>query len=62
MCGSINFRRGGGDVQVHLTYKNSDAFLALNLFYRSPMVTFKEKYHFPRFKVPGGFGGGLLIP
>ena len=22
------------------------------------MVTFKENYHFPRFKVRGGFGGG----
>ena len=38
-------------------------YVALNLFYRSPMVTFKENYHFPRFQVPGGFGGGdCLFP
>ena len=49
MHGSINFRRG--DVQCS---GPSD---------RSPMVTFKENYHLPRFQVPGGFfflgwGGG----
>ena len=42
--------------------------LVLNLFCRSPMVTFKENYHFPRFQVPGGFffggggGGDCLFP
>ena len=48
--------RGGG-VQVHLAYKkSSDNFfcfyfsLVLNLFYRSPVVTFKENYHLPRFQ------------
>ena len=54
MSGSINFRRGGGEhVKVHLPH-----FLSLNLFYRCPMVTFKENYHFPRFQMSGGWGGG----
>ena len=43
---------GGGGVQVHLAYKKSSdnvffvffflVFFVLNLFYRSPVVTFKE--------------------
>ena len=72
MHGSINFRRGDlFSVQVHLTYKNS--FLVHNLFYRSPMVTFKTIifrgsrgifiYLFIHFFFGGGGGGwGLLIP
>ena len=63
MRGSINFRRGGGG---GCSYKSYDAFLALNLFYRSPMVTFKENYHFPRFGgiffFGGGGGGNCLFP
>ena len=47
---------GGGGVQVHLAYKNSSDsgfisyLLVLNLFYRSPVVTFKENYYLPRFQ------------
>ena len=40
---------GGGVVQVHLAYKKSSDnvffvlfFFVLNLFYRSPVVTFKD--------------------
>ena len=69
MHGSINFRRGDlFSVQVHLTYKNS--FLVHNLFYRSPMVTFKTIifrgsrgifiYLFIHFFLGGG--GGCLFP
>ena len=54
---------GGGRVHVNLTKKALTAlfvclflcfafFLVLGLFYRSKMVSFKEKYHF---KVPDGF-------
>ena len=64
-----------GVVHVNLT-KSSDSvvclflffafFLVLGLFYRSHMVTFKEKYHFSRFRrgsgvvqlFPGRGGGG----
>ena len=41
-------------------------FLVLSLFYRSPMVNFKEKYHFSRFRrgpiFSSGGGGGQLFP
>ena len=47
----------GGRVQVHLAYKKSSDnvflflfFFVLNLFYRSPVVTFKENYYLPRFQ------------
>ena len=46
--------RGGGWVQVHLAYKKNSEnffifiFLVLNLFYRSPVVAFKENYYLPR--------------
>ena len=59
---------GGGVVHVNRTKKNSDSvvclflifafFLVLGLFYRSQMVNFKEKYHFPNFFQRGGGGGG----
>ena len=56
---------GGGGVQVHLAYKKkalttffSFIFLVLNLFYRSPVVTFKENYYFPRFQWGWNFSGG----
>ena len=67
-------------VQVYLKYINTLTmcfllfFFALvffkipNLFHRSPMLTSKENYHFPRFQVGSNFfqfgGGGrpLLIP
>ena len=64
MCGSRNFcRLGSGPSDI---YKNTDMFfLVLNLFYRSPMITFKENYHFlevpgggPTFSRGGGGGGG----
>ena len=58
------FAVGRGNFQVHLTYKNSDAFFfSPQLILKSRMVTFKENYHFPRFQ--GDWGGGLrglLIP
>ena len=46
---------GEGCVQVHLALKSSDNVfylfvLVLNLFCRSPVVTFKENYHCPRFQ------------
>ena len=48
---------GVGRVQVHLAYKKSSDnvflflfFFVLNLFYRSPVVTFKENYYLPRFQ------------
>ena len=53
------FSSGGrvGGVQVNLAYKKSSEnfflflfFLVLNLFYRSPVVTFKENYYLPRFQ------------
>ena len=74
MRGSRNFRQGGPG---QYDKKSSDnvffiVFLVLSLFYRSPMVNFKENYHFSRFRresqhFPGGvqlFPGGveLLIP
>ena len=42
--------------------KTMTRFLVLNLFYRSPMGTFKENYHFPRCQgdLEGGGGGGLF--
>ena len=65
---SRNFRqvRGGGGVQVNLAYKKALTFLfslVLNLFHRSPVVTFKENYYLPRFQwvwniFQGGGGGG----
>ena len=66
MRGSIYFRRGGGgggDVQC----SGPSDILKLCLFYRSPMVTFKENYHFPRFQGlfvfwGGGGGGNCLFP
>ena len=54
-------------MQVHLAYKNALTpfffyfiFLVLNLFYRSPVVTFKENYYLPRFQWGCNFfqGGG----
>ena len=51
--------RGGGGVRsIRHKKKSSDNvfflfffyFLVLNLFYRIPVVTFKENYHFPRFQ------------
>ena len=41
---------GGGGVQVHLAYKKSSDNVFLNLFHRSPVVTFKENYYLPRFQ------------
>ena len=61
---------GGWGFQVHLAYiKSSDTvfffffnffFLVLNLFYRSPVVTFEENYYLPRFQWGWNFfqGGG----
>ena len=69
MCGSRIFRKVGG-VQVHLAYKKSSDnvffilfFLVLNLFYRSPVVTFKENYYLPRFQWGWIFsrGGGVQL-
>ena len=41
-------------------------FLVLNLFYRSPVVTFNENYHFPRIQsgwnIFQGGGGVQLFP
>ena len=62
---------GGGGLgnQVNLTKKSNVSlffFLVPSLFYRSPMVNFKENYHFSRFQRGSNFfqGGGvqLLIP
>ena len=39
-----------GGVQVHLAYKKSSDNVFLFLFYRSPVVTFKENYYLPRFQ------------
>ena len=58
---------GGGGVQVHLAYEKKVGqrffilfFLVPNLFYRSPVVTFKENYYLPRFQWGWNFfqGGG----
>ena len=71
MWGSRNFRQGGpGPSEIK---KSSDKVFLVLLFYRSPMVTFKENYHFPRFQRQSNislWGGGptssrrvqLLIP
>ena len=62
----------GGEVQVHLAYKKSSDNVfyfyfsfVLNIFYRSPVVTFKENYHLPRFQwgwniFQGGGGSNFL--
>ena len=59
MRGSRNFRQvgGGGGVEgpSGIYKKSSDNvflfyFLVLNLFYSSPVVTFKENYYLPRFQ------------
>ena len=58
--------RGGG-VQVHLAYKKAlTKFLfplVLNLFHRSPVVTFKENYYLPRFQWVWNIfqGGGVGV-
>ena len=52
VCGGGGVRPGPSGIK-----KSSDnvfyffyfKFLVLNLFYRSPVVTFNENYHFPRF-------------
>ena len=62
---------GGGDsgpsgIKKALTMLFLIFFLVLNLFYRSPVVTFKENYQFPRFQwgwtILGGGGGGATFP
>ena len=58
---------GRGSCSIWHVKKSSDNvlfihFLVLNLFYNSPVVTFKENYYLPRFQwgghFPGGGGGG----
>ena len=66
MRGSRNFRQvGGGGVQVHLAYKKSFDNVFINLFHRSPVVTFKENYYSPRFQwvwnIFQGGGGGVQL-
>ena len=53
MCGGGGVRPGPSGIKKALTtfflffyFK----FLVLSLFYRSPVVTFNENYHFPRFQ------------
>ena len=64
---------GGGGVHVNLTKKALTALvvffcLVLGLVDRSPMVNFKEKYHFSRFRRGsnsfrgGGWGSNCLFP
>ena len=80
MRGSRNFRQGVGSRST--CHKNpwqrffSSFFVVLHLFYRMPMVYFKENYNFPRFQrgsnifsrgggptfSRGGGGVQLLIP
>ena len=60
MRGSINFRRGGGgDVQVHLTYKKT-----LTRFSSSRLILQKSNGYFLRqlsfSEVPGGLGDCLF--
>ena len=51
MHGSRNFYQGGpGPSASDIKKLTFFVFLVLKLFYRSPMVTFKENYHFPRFQ------------
>ena len=63
---------GGGGVHVNLTKKALTAlfvclflcfafFLVLGLFYRSQMVSFKEKYHFSRFRTGSKFSRGVQL-
>ena len=71
MRGSRNFRQGGGGGPGPSVIKIPDNvfivlfLVVLHLFYRMPMVYFKENYNFPRFQrglniFPGGGGGGGL--
>ena len=78
MRGSRNFRQGGGgpgqsDKKALTTLFFFFFFflLVLSLFYRSPVVNFKENYHFSRFQrgsnifqgvqlFPGEGGGGPI--
>ena len=64
MRGSRNFHQGvDGGGGVHLTKQKAlttfFVCLVLSLFYRSPMVYFKENLKFPEgVQPPGGGGGG----
>ena len=64
MRGSRNFRQGGGGRhKKSLIMFFLVILVVLHLFYRMPMVYFKENYNFPRSRgastfFPGGGGGG----
>ena len=71
MRGSRNFRQVGGGggpgpgwhIKKALTFFFFN-FLVLNLFYRSPVIAFKENYYLPRFQWGATFsrgGGGLTF-
>ena len=52
---------GGGSRSIWHIKKALTAFffyLVLNLFYISPVVTFRKNYHLPRFEWGGTFPGG----
>ena len=51
---------GGGDVQVHLTYKKSDAIFSPQLILQKPNGYFQRKISFSQ--DPGWLGGDCLFP